>query len=151
MSESKHPEWICIGISLQSSLSIRHHFPVGFHRLLDAPEVVDADQVHGEALHALVHSRAEDALHGRRIVDLPHVVIGDLDVFEDDVAEFAVGAVIAEADYGIVLAAATGCDKVVGSGSRFPEVWVCKFRRKGELITWSSPPTCVCVNVCGNV
>ena len=150
MSESKHPEWICIGISLQSSLSIRHHFAVGFHRLLDAPEVVHADQVHGEALHALVHSRAEDALHGRRIVDLPHVVIGDLDVFEDDVAEFAVGAVIAEADYGIVLAAATGCDDVVG-GSRFPEVWVCKFRRKGELITWSSPPTCVCVNVCGNV
>ena len=84
------------------------------------------NQVHGEAFLALVHSRTKDALDGRRIVDLLHVLVGNVNVFEDNVAQFAVGAVIGKADYRIAL--------VVGSNGWvfFPEVRFWNCRRKEE-------------------
>ena len=95
------------------------------------------NQVHGEPLFTLVHSGTQDALDRRRVVDLLHVLIGDENSFEDDVAKFAVCAVIAKADYRVLIL-------IVGSnvgGGCIPEVGVCKCRRKGEQFTCISTPT----------
>ena len=93
------------------------------------------NQVHGEALLALVHSSAEDALDGRRIVDLLHVLVGNVHVFEDNVAQLAMGALVAQADYRVIFLARSD-----GGGFFLPEVRVWKGRRKGEEFTWSSIP-----------
>ena len=77
--------------------------PIIFQGLLDPPQPVDPNEVHGEALLVLVHPGAQDALGSDGHVDPGGVLPGNGHRLEHRVANLAVGPAVGQTDDRVVI------------------------------------------------